>query len=397
MKVLIANDYNSYGGAEYVAHEQVKLLKAAGAEVGFLTFDPSLKAGKIDTGRYNIKVSEKKLVNGFNKLFFSPSIYFKFRHVLKRFNPDVVIIHCFARSPIAQYLAVEDYKSLQIVHDYFFICPKFNCMKPDGTVCHGCKSENCVVNGCRYGSSRTKLIIYALHARSIVPVRKRCVDRFVTPSEMLQKKLIEYGYDAELLSNPFKCASARKNMDRNLDFFYAGRINDDKGIFRLIEAFAIFNKGRNCKLVVAGGFSRGNFEKRFNSLLKKYDWIDYRGALRQSEVQDLMRHSRFVCVPAMGMENYPTVVLEAFASGTVPIGSDRGGVKELLSDDRGIRFNVLDKTDIADKLRMAYLMPEGIYDRMVAAGHKYLKTHNDPDEYAGKLMKMCRELTNKHR
>jgi hypothetical protein len=24
-------------------------------------------------------------------------------------------------------------------------------MKPDGTVCHGCKSENCVVNGCRYG------------------------------------------------------------------------------------------------------------------------------------------------------------------------------------------------------------------------------------------------------
>ena len=66
MKILIANDYNSYGGAEYVAHEQVKLLKAAGAEVGFLTFDPSLKAGKIDTGRYNIKVSGKKLVNGFN-------------------------------------------------------------------------------------------------------------------------------------------------------------------------------------------------------------------------------------------------------------------------------------------------------------------------------------------
>ena len=90
--------------------------------------------------------------------------------------------------------------------------------------------------------------------------------------------------------------------------------------------------------------------------------INYIGQIAHKEVANLMRKVYALVVPSLWMENYPTVVLEAFSNDLIVIGSKRGGIIELLSDNRGILFDPLLKSEITEALDKLQTLPPDKYN-----------------------------------
>ncbi|MCR5210068.1 MAG: glycosyltransferase family 4 protein [Lachnospiraceae bacterium] len=394
MRILIINDYYKYGGAELAALKQRELLSACNEKVMLITFDPAYREGFIEKDVYNIKTSSNTIINILNKGCFSPSIYLKLREKVRDFAPDVIFLHGILRSPISQYLAVRGYKCIQIVHDYFYICPKFNCLLPDGSVCKGSKYRSCCKEGCRYDGSKAKLAVFKYISFVSGILRKRMVRCFVAPSKRLTAFLNAYGYKTVVINNPYdqKVVGTGKKQERTIEFLYAGRISRDKGIFEFLDAFAEWNISGKHSITVAGAFSSEDDRKRFESLEDRYGWIGYIGEKSHEEILELMGRTEFAVVPSMGIENYPTTVLDAFSSGAVVAGSARGGIREMISEGRGIGFKITDSEDIIRKLDLAVSLNEDEKDRMRQKCVKYLEDNNSEDNYLRQVMDLAESV-----
>ena len=71
---------------------------------------------------------------------------------------------------------------------------------------------------------------------------------------------------------------------------------------------------------------------RLRSLAGGHAAITIRDAVTPDRVVAEMRRADLVAVPSLGLETGPLVVLEAFAAGTPVIGSNLGGIAELVAD-----------------------------------------------------------------
>jgi glycosyltransferase involved in cell wall biosynthesis len=68
--------------------------------------------------------------------------------------------------------------------------------------------------------------------------------------------------------------------------------------------------------------------------------IEFLGPKWGDELDEILYKARYVVVPSVWHENFPYVILQSFAAGVPVIGSNLGGIPELLRDDRGMIFNL---------------------------------------------------------
>jgi len=81
------------------------------------------------------------------------------------------------------------------------------------------------------------------------------------------------------------------------------------------------------------------------------DNIRYHGYVEEEELSELRRNVRFAVVPSIWMENSPLTIYESFAAGLPVIGSNIGGIPELITDDvTGALFSPGDSEDLSNTL-----------------------------------------------
>ena len=69
----------------------------------------------------------------------------------------------------------------------------------------------------------------------------------------------------------------------------------------------------------------------------------------------LLFRARFVVVPSTWHENFPYVILQSFAAGKAVLGSDRGGIPELIEHGRsGFIYTALDHRSLADYINILW-------------------------------------------
>jgi glycosyltransferase involved in cell wall biosynthesis len=127
------------------------------------------------------------------------------------------------------------------------------------------------------------------------------------------------------------------NADR--DVFrvgYLGRWDPVKGVHVLVEAFKRLPADTPIKLVICA-VSGGREEHKYCDDVKRSAASDRRiqfhSAVPHEAVSTFLSAIDVLAIPSQWMETGPLVVLEAFATGTPVIGSDLGGIKELVSHD----------------------------------------------------------------
>ena len=81
--------------------------------------------------------------------------------------------------------------------------------------------------------------------------------------------------------------------------------------------------------------------------LNNLSHVNFLGPIWGEELNQILYGARFVIVPSLWHENFPYVIFQAFAAGKPVLGSHRGGIPELVGEERGLLFNPDDVEELA--------------------------------------------------
>lgn len=249
-------------------------------------------------------------------------------------KPDVVHLHNIYHhlsSSILAPIRTSGVRCVQTLHDLKLGCPNYS-MFTQGAVCERCKGGkywNAITHRCLFPWTIANVLgAVEMTATKIASSYERTVHRFITPSQFYRDKLIEWGEPASKFSvilNPADCSASSASLDGNY-LLYAGRLEDGKGVECLIRAAATVP---HLPIKIAGA---GPEAERLRHLARSLgaSHISFLGFVRGEELSSIRRRAQAVLVPSIWYENGPLTVLEAMSDGVPVIGSDIGGIPELV-------------------------------------------------------------------
>jgi glycosyltransferase involved in cell wall biosynthesis len=125
-------------------------------------------------------------------------------------------------------------------------------------------------------------------------------------------------------------------------FLYVGRIHPQKGIDVIIDAAERLARQRRFSLTIVGG---GPDESRLTARCELMTWCKFTGNVPQQEVSNLMNSHDLLLLPSVWLENSPGVAIQALGIGLPVIGSNIGGIPELV--DKGVNGALVEPGNVS--------------------------------------------------
>lgn len=389
MKILLINERYNSGGTEVQTLREKKAFEEMGHEVYLITFDPKQKDKRnLDDNDHWVNIPVK--FNVFQTLVNHVLGSKKYRTIIgeyiKDIKPDFIHINNVFAFPDDVYSCVRSIPTMQTIRDYMSICPLGTCIDERGIQCKGYLYGNCyrcVKYKPRYVAKR--LLMPRLNSR-----RKNAVNYIVSPSQALANACRENNLPVSCLNNPFDFSILKKTDScyESDIYMYYGKIAAIKGIKELIQAFKeIHILYPQKKLWIFGGID-DDYVNTFYSLINNCsDFIEYKGVVSNSEIMEIYKDIYCVIVPSLWIENYPNTVLEAIANKTLVIGSNRGGIPELIGNE-DLLFNILDKKDVVRVIEHTVNITKEDYISIIEAAYNRICDNNTIEKYAHKVMRI---------
>jgi len=154
---------------------------------------------------------------------------------------------------------------------------------------------------------------------------------FLSPDKVINiGNQIDYDYFAKGIDK--QAARDRFAIPRDSPVFgAAGRLAKNKGQTHLIRAFSGIRKQiPNARLLIAGDGELKETLKMESAALGCDKYVHFAG--RISDMPVFYSAIDLFVQPSIGSEGLPRVILEAMAAGVVVIGTDVGGIPEILND-----------------------------------------------------------------
>jgi glycosyltransferase involved in cell wall biosynthesis len=185
----------------------------------------------------------------------------------------------------------------------------------------------------------------ALAARRKADIKKMAclADRVIVPCHWVYDALVNNGLPQQkLILNrqgiDYKPVTIRtKRTCTTLRFGFLGRWDPVKGIHIIVEAFKRLPNDRPVELVVcATGLQHCPID--YSDKVRHSAGLDRRirslSPIDHEQVGSYLAEIDVLLVPSQCLETGPIVVLEAFSVGTPVVGSDIGGIKELITNEQ---------------------------------------------------------------
>ena len=312
----------------------------------------------------------------------------------------------------APYLKQHRVPVLFTSHDYILVCPNYVMLDGSGAVCDACLGghfSNCLKRKCVKGST-AKSGMGMLEADYLkLHGSYSKIDCIVAPSQFMRNKLLEGGFPTqqvvymqnfakqEILDNAADSTDRTDRDDPYLLFF--GRLSSEKGVDILVEAFinALPSLPGNLRLVIAGnGPERQGIEDRITAAgPEALGRIELVGFQSGADMRRYTERAILAIASSRWRENMPYSIVEAFALGTPVIGTDIGGIPELVDEGRtGILCEPGDVNSLSQAiLRGAALVKDReAYAAMQTNCRSYVLEHCSQDKYMKDLIALYREL-----
>jgi len=366
MRVILAhNNLFIAGGAEVFYQEAGRVLSAHGNDVAYF----SSKDGKNPQNeweRYFPRVAEYKKgslvkrVFDFRNMVYSRTARDCMKRLIDDFRPDIVhafAIHGRLTPSILDACREAGVPAVMSCNDYKHICPNYK-MYHHGRICAECvggRFYRAALNRCCKGS-----LVYSVasaiesYAQSSIDIYRKNISIFLFASEFMANKTGEFwGADVrwKLLRNPFNSPSFACHPGYDDYLLYFGRLIDEKGVDVLLKAMAHAPRAR---LKIVGN---GPQEAELRELAKGLNLnnVEFVGPKWGDGLNALLFRARFVVVPSTWHENFPYVILQSFAAGKAVLGSDRGGIPELIEHGRsGFIYTALDHRSLAEYINILW-------------------------------------------
>lgn len=148
-----------------------------------------------------------------------------------------------------------------------------------------------------------------------------------------------------------KCLKHLKKDKRFEYILFVGRIELTKGIYHLINIFPkLLEKFKNIKLIIIG---RGSTEEKLLrkiKLLNISENVIFKRFVENEKLKYYYNLSKVLILPSYS-EGTPNILMEAIACNTVCIGTNVGGIPDLLSDGVGILIPPKDEEALYSAVR----------------------------------------------
>ncbi len=222
---------------------------------------------------------------------------------------------------------------VQTLHDLKLVCPVHS-LSSHGSLCQECEGKNfwkATAKRCNRGSLTRSFLstVESYVSKFLGSVDK--VDHFIAVSKFQRDKMIELGIPVDkvtMVYNFIDTSDILPNYQEGEYLLYFGRIERSKGIFTLVEAAAALTQ--TPLLIVGDGTAYQELVSYVEE--RKLSHIHCVGFKRGKELNDLIRRSICCIAPSIVYDNCPLSVLEAYAFGKPVIGSEIGGIPELITD-----------------------------------------------------------------
>ena len=396
--LAINNYFYRRGGAESVFLDHIDLFADAGWDVVPFAMEhpdnlPSpwseYFVSEIEYGRSSGPLTKARQAA---KIIFSLEARRKIRALIGRAPPSVAHAHNVYHhiSPsIFEVLKAEGVPIVMTAHDLKLACPAYK-MLNQGRVCERCRGggiHNVLLNRCVKDSALLSGLVFmeTLVHRSFGLYRDK-IDRLVTPSRFYRDKLVEWGWDAKRIAYIPNCIDANQFTPwchEGNYFVYAGRLAPEKGLATLIRAAALSRQ----RLVVAG---TGPEEAALRQLAEDIGAdVVFAGYLDKPELKRLIGEARALVLPSEWYENAPVSVLEAYALGRPVIGTQIGGIPELVvHSETGVLVEPGNVAMLADALSVVAGLSRTARNKLGASGRNWVRQEFSPEKYRDRTMEL---------
>lgn len=226
-------------------------------------------------------------------------------------------------------------------------------------------------------------------------------DKIIVISDSLKKKYVNV-FDEDKLVRIYDSVDDKgfykpnKEIfnNSNLIFIVVGRISYSKGQVDLAKA---------CSMLYSSGFT--NFEVWFVGeefddaktemldIFKSSKMDNYKFLGHKDNVDELyeLADISFTCSE---FEALGRTTMEAMLSGNLVIGADSGATTELLTDDRGLLYNLHDADDLFEKIQFAIDNPE-TSKKIAKSGREYMVENMGAEKNAEEIFNIYCEIFNK--
>ncbi len=400
MRVLFLNNfYYLRGGSERVLFEEMRMLREGGHDVAvysrrheknepseFSRFFPAA----MDTERLGVSFRALRTAG---ELIYSRPSRLGLREVIRRFQPDVAHAHnIYGRlsTSVLDELQAQQVPTVLTLHDFKYICPSYLLLN-HGTVCERCKGSrfhNAVLTKC-HKDSYLASALYTLETLFNHAFGKyKSVKYFITPSNFLREKFVEFGGSPEKLvhiPNFIDMHGLTQSTGMSGYALYVGRLSREKGVRTLLQAWRGMRTSTHL-LVVGDGPDRNELERmaKDNSLS-----VSFKGYLQGRDLETSLANARVVIVPSEWYENAPLSVLEAFSHGKPVIGAGIGGIPEMIeSGVNGYLFEPGNAEDLRAKLELILGLPSERIEEMGASARKTVARQFSATAHYDQLMQV---------
>lgn len=343
----------SLGGGEIAAYNLYKAYREH-SDVQEAWFLARADRGRGVTGQISLRRPHEYLweqaVHDWHRMkaLHQESVVTWFADLVRALKPTVVHTHHYAHLGL-EYLRVikqvdPAIRILMTLHEYMAICRNQGQMIKTGSLrlCSRSHPDDC--SRCFPG-----------HTPEDFWLRKHAfmrhfdlVDQFVSPSEFLKQRYVDWGLDAHRITviengqaedGPLHPRPLATGETRNR-FGFFGQITPYKGLDVVLEALTLMQEEDSSGIVleVHGAnleLQPEDYRKRVESLrapLMARGTVQWVGPYQPHELRSRMAGVDWVVVPSIWWENSPMVIQEALGCGRPLVVSDIGGMREKVKD-----------------------------------------------------------------
>jgi len=331
MKILMLhNRYLIPGGEDQCSVAEAALLRDHGHKVELLEED-------------NRRVEQLGHARTAFRTVWSRESYRRIDELLRSGNFDILHVQNFFPlwSPSVYYAASRNHVPVvQTLHNYRLMCANALLFR-DQHLCQECLGRfmpwHGVVHAC-YRNSRAASAVVAsmVGAHKLAGTWRKRVATYIAVSEFAREIYVAGGLPAEKIAvKPnFIHPSPEPGAGGGGYALYVGRLNVEKGVATMLEAWKSAHEAIPLKIV-----GEGPLADLVITAARKCRRIEYLGAKLLPEVLDLMRSAEFLVFPSEWYETMGRTIMEAFAVGT-PVVAARIGppATMVVSGETGFHF-----------------------------------------------------------
>jgi glycosyltransferase involved in cell wall biosynthesis len=371
MRILqINNCHHIRGGADAVYFNTAELLQKNGQEVFYF----SMKDEKMLSYEYadhfpkaiNYRdISLISKIKSSKTFFYNKEAYHKLNAYIKFIKPDIAHIHLFMGGlsvSILDALKVNNIPIVHTIHDYRLICPAYTFLDKNNHICEQCIDKfylRCAYKRCSLenNSVHSAMLSIDSYYRTYMKNPTNYIDKYIFVSDF--SKNIHIKFDPKFEIKAHRIYNFHSNIKDSFNsvkgdyLFYYGRLSREKGINLLVEVA----KELKIKLKIAGTGTL--FDELNNNTDENIELLGFKTG---NELWSLIQNSLFVVVPSEWYENNPLTIVESFSYGKPVIGSQIGGITELLQDGRGVLFEPKNKVSLTTAILRAFSISDDEYD-----------------------------------